>query len=107
MLIAPSSPTFDNRKASSSNNNSKQRNSIKSQEDALQYRYRVKSETNPNAYHDKITDQKFFNRNFKIKPETTQNNSANSNNSMNTVDLIERNYTNLGTCLILLKNIST
>ena len=71
---------------------------------------------NPNAYQDKITDQKFFNRNFKLKSTdtskdnttntntttTTTNNgitsSATSNNSMNTVDLIERNYTSLGMC---------
>ena len=74
---------------------------------------------NPNVYQDKITDQKFFNRNFKLKstPDTTSkdiatttNNgitsSATSNNSMNTVDLIERNYTSLGMCEILSLSLS-
>ena len=116
-----------NRKSSAASNIRQQRNSLKSSQEDLNtssttpYRYRAKTTTtaaaattttttndtyaNPNAYHDKITDQKFFNRNFKLKQTESTNyhthtggvtSSANSNNSMNTVDLIERNYTSLG-----------
>ena len=117
-----------NRKTSAASNIRQQRNSLKSSQEDLNtssttpYRYRAKTTTtaaaaattttttndtyaNPNAYHDKITDQKFFNRNFKLKQTESTNyhthtggvtSSANSNNSMNTVDLIERNYTSLG-----------
>lgn len=49
-----------------------------SQEDSFKYRLSAKTDTttnkiepNPNAYHDKVTDQKFFNRNYKIKNQTS------------------------------------
>lgn len=54
----------------------------KSQEEL--FKIRTKS-ANPNAYQDKITDQKFFNRNFKLKSDSSTsindyNNSINNSN---------------------------
>ncbi len=82
--FSSNSPTNFDRKSAKTNNNisySGQRSTSKSQEDF--YRTRLKSATNPNAnaYHDKITDQKFFNRNFKLKQESVQNNASSSNNN--------------------------
>ena len=64
-------PNYNQGSPSSERKSSKlnQRPINKSQEDLL--KMRTKSATNPNAYHDKITDQRFFNRNFKIKAEST------------------------------------
>ena len=53
------------------------------------FKFRAKS-GNPNAYTDKITDQQFFNRNFRLKQEQAANGSSTSN------DIVERNHTSIG-----------
>lgn len=90
--ISSTSPTFE-RKSVKGGSQQQQRNSSKSQDDF--YRYRLKS-ANPNAYHDKITDQKFFNRNFKLKNTETLNSNANSNNDLNYNSLNGGNSSSFG-----------
>jgi hypothetical protein len=84
MMSSQSPTSFDRIKSAKGG----PRSTSKSQEDF--YRYKLKTPStnnpnpnpNPNAYHDKITDQKFFNRNFKLKPD--------SFNDLNNNSLIQR-----------------
>jgi hypothetical protein len=88
MMSSQSPTSFDRVKSAKGG----PRSASKSQEDF--YRYKLKTPStgnsisntnpNPNAYYDKITDQKFFNRNFKLKPD--------SFNDLNNNNLIQRYF---------------